>query len=611
MKFKLHDQIYSITYPATVEQVQKLTGPVGFDIETYGTCTVTSKYSPQPGLFPPFSAVRLLQFYSLEEQTVYVIDTYHTKDWYKVFATCPKLVVHNAAFEYSFLRKYVSKKNFDCSLIAAQLVYHAETHQYEKEEWETDEEENTTYIKSNNTLMSVAQRELKYKPDKTHQTDDWSVKELTNSQIMYAALDSVLALRVFLRLYERIKSYKLEPAYKLHLQTSLVCTDMSLYGLCLDEEEHNKFIFDCQTERKRLEDELILCFGDINPRSSAQLSTYVNECYPAMVASWPRTGKGAMSFSTPNLHAYRHMKQFDTLLQYKKVDKLLNAFGTSLKEACIEVNGRHAIHPQFRVGNTRTGRLSCAKPNLQQIPRGTDFRNLFCAQEDNVFVGADFSQIEMRVAGELSGDKVIRQSYTDGIDLHKAIVADLTKKPIDKITKEERQLGKAINFGLLFGMGAKKLKTYAQISYGVTMSDEQADKAYRMFHRKYAGYSAWCTQRRLTSDKTYVTQTVGGKVRKLADGELFTCSVNTPVQGSAAEVAMLALCIASKKLRGKGHLVNMVHDEIIIETRPENREFCKDVLKGAMEKAYNYFFPDATLRDLVEVKHGTRWGDLK
>ena len=229
-----------------------------------------------------------------------------------------------------------------------------------------------------------------------------------------------------------------------------------------------------------------------------------------------------------------------------------------------------------------------------------------------MLVGADYSQIELRVAAELSQDKAMINVYKKGLDLHTYMASRIAGKPLDKVTKEERQLGKSLNFGLAFGLGAKGLVDYARWNYGVTLTEDEAYSHVKKFFDTYSGYATWQGKMRDRAAKTMQTSTVLGKTRKLQPIGMYTRSVNHPVQGSAAEVVITALNKLHIEVDNRTiKLILSVHDEIILEVDHGYDDDAVTLLEDKMVEAYQDLFPRGVTNKLVEVKQGATWADTK
>jgi DNA polymerase-1 len=195
-----------------------------------------------------------------------------------------------------------------------------------------------------------------------------------------------------------------------------------------------------------------------------------------------------------------------------------------------------------------------------------------------VLIKADFSQIELRIAAAVAKDKRMLQAFRDGTDLHRLTASLILSKDLDKVSKEERQLAKALNFGLLYGMGAEGLRTYAESEYGVSLSLRRAVEYRDKFFATYRGLAKWHkeTERKLIEAKNrgergIVVSTLAGRQRWV---EKLEAALNSPVQGTGADglksaVAVFYKWLLERGLWGKVRIVLLVHDEIVVEA-PEH-----------------------------------------
>lgn len=589
----------------------------GLDIETAKT-----SLHPKAGLDPYLSFIRLVQIY--DGDTVFVFDrlTADVDNQLAWFVNHSRCIAHNGCFELKHLTKVLldPKLNIECSMLMSMLVDRAEHSPFEPDELEElDEEEKPKSDhkyknKGGYGLDACVAREFGLAIDKSFQVSDWGKKVLSPEQISYAALDAVLTYELGKKLLPKIQMYKMMRSYKLLRSMQHVLTEMELSGFGIDIGALRDITLEWGDKVRESDKVAKRYFGKLNLNSPKQLGEWLVKFNPKLAASWPKTEKGAYTFSRNKISEYWKSPPIAALLEYKKWTKLFNTYGESLIEKIHPNTGR--VHCSFFLGETRTGRLSARDPNLQNMPRDGELRKVFRAGEGRSLVVADFSQIEMRVAGELSKDPTMLRAFAKGVDLHKAIVSAISAKPIAKVTDDERQLGKAINFGLLFGMGPKKLKLYAKISYDVDLTEEQAYGAWRIFHeRMYPKYSAWCDIQRRNCERLGYVRTPMGKMRKLLPEESYTRSVNTPVQGGAAEVAYCSLVRLLNLIREEGwqdviKIVNMVHDEIIIEV-PKGSEGNGLLLERCMIEGYLDVFPNGCTVGLAEAYYGDTWFNAK
>jgi DNA polymerase I-like protein with 3'-5' exonuclease and polymerase domains len=240
------------------------------------------------------------------------------------------------------------------------------------------------------------------------------------------------------------------------------------------------------------------------------------------------------------------------------------------------------IHPNYHQLGAATGRFSCTDPNLQGLPKKNGFRECAIPEPKFKLVIGDYSQIELRVAAEISGDPRMLRAYQNGHDLHRLTASLVAQKSMEEVTREERQSAKAINFGLIFGMGEEGLQKYARNTYGVNMTREQARFFRNRFFQVYQGITRW-HEATIRGNNTRETRTIIGRRRLWKDQPLITELLNTPIQGTSADITKKALGILPGKLIGTGaKIIGTVHDEIILEVPEEKAESIAEILKTAM-----------------------------
>lgn len=620
-KLKWNNESYATYYLTSEKDIAKAVSYLrksscklfGLDIETAKKATY--KNHDKSGLDPHLSYIRLIQIYDPTTDKIFVFDTGQgsINKALRGFLSKAKFIAHNAIFEIKHFLHAGIEIDCICSLILGQFVEIAEHSPVEP----SNEEQEVRYKPTKGFgLASLIQKYFGLVIPKQMQISDWSKPDLTTEQITYAALDAVLTYKLGKHLYPIMAEWKMKKVFKLYKDMQYVIADMELNGMGFDKKAHNELIKTWEQRKKEAEAECYDYFGDTNMRSPKQLHEWVEKNVDDKLKKlWPRSTKTKnFSFNKQELKAIEHRHPaIAKYMEYKKSATLLSTFGKTLQEQINPKTNR--IHCSFSLGHTRTGRLSSREPNLQNMPaRGDSFRHVFVADPGNVLVVADFSQIEIRVAGELSKDPEIRGAYERGDDLHKAIVSDLEEKDISEVTKDERQLGKAINFGLQFGMGPTKLAFYAATSYGVEMDEKAAERAYNAYHRRFKVYSSWCDAQRARARRSGFCRTPMGKVRKLAEGEEYTKAVNTPVQGGAAEVSFAALVDLRERLKNAPSvkILNTVHDEIIIECPKSMAAGAAKALEDSMVAGMVRLFPDTPgLQNLVEVNQGLSWSEAK
>jgi DNA polymerase-1 len=286
------------------------------------------------------------------------------------------------------------------------------------------------------------------------------------------------------------------------------------------------------------------------------------------------------------------------LRQYRAARKRVTTYGRDwLKH--LSPDGR--VYAGWRQIGAASGRMACRKPNLQNLPRGTAYRQCFRAPDGRVLVKADYSQIELRIAAKITGDQAMLDAYQRGEDLHTLTARRLLGK--EDVTKEDRQVAKSANFGLLFGMGAERYREYARTEYGLELSLKQAKDYSRAFFGAYPGLKRW---HRTAGNDPAETRTLTGR-RRLAV-QRFTERLNTPVQGTGADGLKLALALLwERRDRCPGAFpVLAVHDEIVVECDAVQAEAVAAWLKAAMVDAMAPLISPVPVE--VEVRTARTWG---
>jgi DNA polymerase-1 len=239
------------------------------------------------------------------------------------------------------------------------------------------------------------------------------------------------------------------------------------------------------------------------------------------------------------------------------------------------------------------------------MPRTAAFRRCFIAPPGSRLVIADYSQIELRVMAELSGDPRMLAAYQAGEDLHTLTAALLLDKAIAQVTSAERQAAKAVNFGLIYAMGAEGLHAYAQHSYGVTLTLEEARSFRERFFEAYTGVAEWQQQIRETMPLTE-SRTVSGRRRQWSEPPGIAALYNTPVQGGAADIIKRALGLLPEALQGTGAvLVGTVHDEILVEAPEARAPEVASILKTTMEQAGQTYLSRVPV--VADVRIASSW----
>jgi DNA polymerase I len=225
---------------------------------------------------------------------------------------------------------------------------------------------------------------------------------------------------------------------------------------------------------------------------------------------------------------------------------------------------------------------------------------------------ADYSQVEMRVAAALAGETKMIDAYRRDEDLHRFTAATVLGKPLDEVTKEDRQKGKSAAFGLLYGQSAKGLVRYAAAAYGVILSEDEAYHIRAAFFRTYGHIRQWHGESRLAAERgiSEVRTRLGRRrlVPRGTDGwERFTALVNTPVQGGCADGMKRAIVLLAPRLPDSARILSTVHDELIVEAGDADASAVKSIVEAAMREAMETLFPEVPIE--VGARICRNWGE--
>ncbi|GAB4362838.1 MAG: DNA polymerase I [Deltaproteobacteria bacterium] len=301
------------------------------------------------------------------------------------------------------------------------------------------------------------------------------------------------------------------------------------------------------------------------------------------------------------------------VLEYRTLAKIRSTYVEVLPNLVDPRDGR--IHTTFHLTQTATGRLSSSDPNLQNIPvreeLGRRIRSGFVAGEGCLFVGADYSQVELRLLAHLSGDAELVRRFREGEDIHAATAAAVFGVPDEGVTPELRRRAKVINFGILYGMSPFGLSRELGISPG------EARSYIEHYFSRYPGVHAWVERVKEEARRDGYVATLLGRRRPLRDigsrnkvlrEAAERMAVNTPIQGSAADIIKLAMIRVDREFRKRkmeARLVLQIHDELIAELPREEADEAERILREAMEKVFPLSVPLT-----VSVSRGNHWGAI-
>lgn len=558
------------------------------------------------GLDPRRDRIRL--FSLATDRGVWLVDNFAV-NVNKLFEVLKEktLVVHNAMHDLLFLRHlgYVHRARVVDTMILSRMVYAGERDGEGK--------------RLEHTLEACSKRELDLELDKSHQQSDWS-DELSKEMLTYAAADA----RVLLPLFEAPdrEAYEAgqERAVEIEERALLRGIEMAYNGVGANKESWLEIVKEAGKGLGELRvalDDLVEEPPEEIKKRNAKNNNIPNErkdCW-----NWDSPDQIKAAAATMGLTLLKtsmdHLKRVDhelarALLAYREVRSGLSTYGEKFFEPTVEgrevyLDGR--LYPSWGMCQADTGRMNCSSPNMQNIPkkgRLGGLRKCVATSEDWRLVKADYSQIELRIVSKIAGEKTMLNAYRESGDLHDSTAHSITGR--EEISEDDRQLAKAINFGLLYGQGAIGLLNYARDKFGLNdMTLEEAEYYRERWFETYPAIRDWHRREGASFDTgDDSASTLAGRLRKVKS---FMEKVNHPVQGTGADGLKLAMALFHERLPGHldARLILAVHDELVVECPVEQAEevarFVEEVMVAGMDEVVNCGL-DANHPERVPVK---------
>ena len=605
-------------------------------------CVDTETTGLQPGLAKP----RLIQLCNTDaadgNRTIYVFDLFKTSvidELKELLESRELLIFHNANFDLQFLLYLgIDFKGKIFDTYVAERVLRSGF----KEQKVSPKIGKVYFADVSCSLKAVAERRLGILLDKEQQVSDWSVEDLSLDQIEYSATDVDVLPSIAAEQLAELKEENLLGVYSIESKCIRPVARMCSIGFKIDvsklqtlkvkllrelEDKTNEFISNLD---RRLPDDSKLprnAAGELqigkkakkefNPGSPTQVINAFTLCgieLPINASTKKPTlnqiALAEFDSQDETLELYRSRTKIETKLEH--VEKILSNIHPLT----------HRLHAGYNQVGANSGRFTSSGSgkttkkeaktvfsiNIQQVPRDKEFRQCFVAEDGYKLVICDWAQIELRLAAQLVNIPQMRQAFREKIDLHTMTASLIYKKPIDEVTKDQRQDGKTLNFALLYGMGYRKYKTYAAQS-GKIISLSEAKIAHAAFHTAYPTLRAWHQERaNLIRDGWAYIRTACGRRRLLSyDDATMMASANTLIQGSGADILKLAIAELGEHVADDVRLVACVHDELVLEVREEKAEKYRQLLEDIMIKAAEFVLKDVPAE--ADANIGETWAD--
>ncbi len=440
----------------------------------------------------------------------------------------------------------------------------------------------------------------------------------TEKLSLYSCEDADFTWRLVNKLSKQLQEQKMDKLfYEIEMPLVTVLADMEDDGVLLDKKVLSELSKSIDKRIKALEKKIHKLAGtEFNIKSTQQLREILFE---KLEISSFNVGKNKTGFSTAadELDKLKDAHPIIRLIQeYRELTKLSSTYVDALPDLINKKTGR--LHTSFNQTITATGRLSSTEPNLQNIPvrteLGNEIRKAFIACSGYVMLSLDYSQIELRLAAHMSGDKKMIAAFANNEDIHTATAAGINGVSLNEVTKEMRREAKATNFGILYGQGPHGLAQSADISY------DRAREFIANYFAVYQGVKKWVEKVVEEAREKGYAETLFGRRRFLPEINSSVVmvkkaaermAINTPLQGTAADMIKIAMIETAKMIKNEYKpeeikMILQVHDELLFEVKSSKVKELSAKIKNIMEGVIKLKVPVE-----VDASTGDNWGELK
>ncbi len=555
-------------------------------------------------LDPHLARLRLIQLSTPEGVFVIDLDKFadrdlsHAEDFAslrRLFAAArPIKIAHNAKFDAKFI-----KYNFGVdigglfdTLLASQLVSAGD-------------------IEERHGLEAIAGRYLNEAVDKTERLSNWEF-ELSEAQLQYAARDAAVLIPLREKLVERIKSNDLIDVAKLEFDCVMPVVDLELAGFFMDKQRWLEQLAIVEERRAEVANELQEMLGE----GAAQASLFGPPRANINLDSQQQVTEALSRLGVPLPDSTRNWKlqplavQYPVvakLLEYRTMQKALTSYGQNMIEFISPKTGR--LHADFRQIGAPTGRFACTNPNIQQVPHAVEYRRCFMGHPDNrSLIIADYSQIELRILAEFSGDEAFINAFKSGADLHSVTAAQVFGVAAGQVSKEQRDFAKRLNFGVVYGIGAQRFS----IMTGMGLAD--AENVLRRYFATYRRLDTYLRESANRAVEEKEARTLSGRLVRFnfdpSDRQQISMTQrngkNAPIQGTSADILKRALRLLNDELQQtSAKIVNIIHDEIVVEVDQDEAKDVAAKVERAMCAAGEEYLHTVPVK--VETQIAAEW----
>ena len=506
----------------------------------------------------------------------------------------PIKIAHNAKFDAKFLKHNLGVDVvglFD-TLLASQLVSAGD-------------------IEERHGLEAIAGRYLNEAVDKSERLSNWEF-ELSESQLQYAARDAAVLLPLREKLIDKIKSNGLIQCAQLEFECVMPVVDLELTGFFMEKQRWLEQLGIVEERRAELANELQEMLGE----GVAQASLFGPPRANINLDSQQQVTEALTRLGIPLPDSTRNWKlqplaaQYPIvakLLEYRTMQKALTSYGQNMIEFINPRTGR--LHADFRQIGAPTGRFACTNPNIQQVPHAVEYRRCFSGHpESRKLVIADYSQIELRILAEFSGDRGFMQAFNSGADLHRVTASQVFNVSLDQVSKEQRDFAKRLNFGVVYGIGAQRFGLMTGLPV------PEAENVLRRYFGTYRELDTYLREAANRAVQDRQARTGSGRLVRFRYDENDRQQIsmtqrngkNTPIQGTSADILKRALRLMKDELRDtNAQIVNIIHDEIVVEADADEAQEIATKVERVMCAAGEEYLKTVPVK--VETEIADEW----
>ena len=498
--------------------------------------------------------------------------------------------------QLSYIKADESSNLFDCAIAAYLLNPLKDTYHYDD-------------VARDYLGMTVSSRGELFGKNNINQILESSMETF----IKWSCYQSYIAMKAYHVLKSRLENENMIDLFTT-IEMPLVYTlhDMEVRGIGVNKEALKEYGDQLAVRITELEQQIYKEVGEqFNINSPKQLGVILFEKLELPYGKKTKTGYSTNADILDKLKG--DYPVVADILEYRQLTKLKSTYADGLA-AYISEDGR--IHGKFNQTITATGRISSTEPNLQNIPirmeLGRQIRKVFIPQEGYVFLDADYSQIELRVLAHMSGDERLIQAYQTDEDIHRITASQVFNTPLNEVTSQQRRNAKAVNFGIIYGIGGFSL------GQDLGISKKEADQYIASYFATYPAVKGFLTEIVDFAKNEGYSKTLYGRKRPIPElsssnfmqrsfGE--RVAMNSPIQGTAADIIKLAMIRVNLELKQRGYksrLLLQIHDELLVETFEAEIDDVKEIIKTKMQQVADLLVPL-----VVEVNQGNNWYEAK